>query len=349
MQPLIAPVLKSKSPKAMLTRLGGLFAVVLLVAEVFWRLVGCGPATGDTQRWFDIRSQVRNDSNAIVLIGTSRVLCGLDPDILTDELPGYRAYSLAMSGTDPMPVLEDLAQDPGFRGTVICENAESQGFEPYPFRQIPLELKWARLPFSDDQRHFLHSAANVITSRRNSIWSLVDRTGADEPAVVPSSATLKQTRFLPLDFGPRQASYQRGRNRTRVLERYEAWMRRSPYLAENSVFARIPEWVAQIRGRGGEVIFVQMPTRGETRRLTMNLFGDYTRQFESHFQPYIDCNREPDLKDFPSADESHLDGAAARRFSSAFARTLRNRHLIRRSVSHTASVVIPNEAPQEFR
>jgi hypothetical protein len=120
----------------------------------------------------------------------------------------------------------------------------------------------------------------------------------------------------------------RRRYRAGLLDRYRAWKQQPAYTREQSVLAQIPKWVAQIRARGGDVIFVRMPTDGEIRRLSLELYGQHTKEFASQFHPYVDCENEPALKGYPSADESHLDGAATREFSAAFAKTLLERDLI---------------------
>ncbi|HYP07684.1 MAG TPA: hypothetical protein VER03_15735 [Bryobacteraceae bacterium] len=323
----------TKSSSALLIRLGGLLAFVLLTTEIFWRLAGWGPAINDIELWMATRARVNNDSNAVVLLGSSRVLCGLHPDVLNRELLGYRTYSLAVSGADPMPVLEDLARDTKFRGTVVCENVEAQGFERYPFRQLPRPLEFAQSPLPDAFKKLFYFASAQLTSRRNSAWGLMSTLGQ----AGQTADTTTASRFVPLRYTAGDAVLQRRRNRVRLLERYQTWKRQAPYSTDESVLAQVPKWVAQIRARGGNVVFVRMPTGGDVQRLSASLYGEYAKQFATQFKPYVDCDNEPALKGFASTDESHLDADAALEFSVAFARTLRERNLVGSSAIKTAS------------
>src|SRR5688500_139629 len=104
---------------------GLLLAVALLstVATVAWetyaRSAGYRPTLNDTpDLWAQARAAVEPDS--IVLAGTSRMLFDVDLDLLEQGL-GRRPTQLAIVGSSPFPVLEDLASDESFHGTVLLD------------------------------------------------------------------------------------------------------------------------------------------------------------------------------------------------------------------------------------
>lgn len=68
--------------------------------------------------------------NAIAILGTSRILYGLDPDVLARALPGKVPVMLAVNGTYPLAALSDLARDTGFTGTALVD-IDARGLSRY--------------------------------------------------------------------------------------------------------------------------------------------------------------------------------------------------------------------------
>ncbi len=104
---------------------GVLTAVVALTVaaatgwEVYARSQGYKPSLNDTpDLWAQTRETVQ--PNSFVLVGTSRMLFDADLDIL-EKAFGQRPVQLALAGSSPYPVLEDLAKDTSFHGTVIVD------------------------------------------------------------------------------------------------------------------------------------------------------------------------------------------------------------------------------------
>jgi len=95
--------------------------VVTAVAAVAWeirvRAWGYVPTyADDSDLWADRRGQVKPDS--IVIIGDSRALFDSDLNTLEQGL-GQRPVQLALVGSCAYPILENLANDESFHGTVI--------------------------------------------------------------------------------------------------------------------------------------------------------------------------------------------------------------------------------------
>ena len=103
---------------------GLLLATLLLTAagtaawEIRARQLGYAPGLNDTSDlWADQREKVAPDS--VVIIGDSRALFDSDLDALQQGL-GQRPLQLALVGSCAYPILDNLAQDETFHGTVIC-------------------------------------------------------------------------------------------------------------------------------------------------------------------------------------------------------------------------------------
>ncbi|MFN2477291.1 MAG: hypothetical protein ABR526_13230 [Chthoniobacterales bacterium] len=96
--------------------------------EVYCRSLGYEPTLNDTaDLWTEARRRVEPES--IVLIGDSRAWFDLDLDQLENGL-GHRPVQLAEAGSCAYPVLEDLANDEHFHGTVICSVVPRLFFAP---------------------------------------------------------------------------------------------------------------------------------------------------------------------------------------------------------------------------
>ena len=113
----------------------GLTVVVVLIViaatcawEFYCRSIGYGPTLNDNEDfWTTIRRRVEPES--VVIIGDSRGLFDLDLDELEKGL-GKRPVQLAMGGSCAYPVLDELANDENFHGTIICSVVPGMFFAP---------------------------------------------------------------------------------------------------------------------------------------------------------------------------------------------------------------------------
>jgi hypothetical protein len=97
--------------------------VLTVAAAIGWefhaRSQGYRPSLNDTpDLWAQTREKVQ--PNSLVLVGTSRILFNADLDVL-EKTFGQGPVQLALAGSSPYPVLEDLAKDESFHGTVIVD------------------------------------------------------------------------------------------------------------------------------------------------------------------------------------------------------------------------------------
>jgi hypothetical protein len=80
--------------------------------------------------WADKRAMVYEPSDkATVFIGSSRIKYDLDIDTWT-KTTGRHAIQLATEGSSPVPVLEDLGNDPRFKGKLVVDVTEGLFFSP---------------------------------------------------------------------------------------------------------------------------------------------------------------------------------------------------------------------------
>lgn len=114
----------------------GLLALLLsIIALVSWeyslRNKGADPSFDDNNAlWANKRGMVYEPKDkATVFIGSSRIK--FDLDIPTwESLTGNHAIQLANVGSSPRPVMEDLANDPNFKGRLVVDVTEGLFFYP---------------------------------------------------------------------------------------------------------------------------------------------------------------------------------------------------------------------------
>ncbi len=108
-----------------------LVIVIILFAAAAWevrcRAVG-GPTLNDTEDlWAQARRRV--EPGSVVIVGDSRAWFDSDLEELERGL-GSRPVQLAQPGSCAYPVLEDLANDEHFHGTIICSIVPRMFFAP---------------------------------------------------------------------------------------------------------------------------------------------------------------------------------------------------------------------------
>jgi hypothetical protein len=114
----------------------GLLALILsIIAITYWehslRQKGADPSFDDNEAlWANKRGMVYEAKDkATVFIGSSRIK--FDLDIPTwENLTGNHAIQLANVGSSPRPVMEDLANDPNFKGRLVVDVTEGLFFYP---------------------------------------------------------------------------------------------------------------------------------------------------------------------------------------------------------------------------
>jgi hypothetical protein len=112
--------------------------VLLLIFIVSWELYQrhkdvAADYDDSPELWADKRAMVYEPANkTTIFIGSSRIK--YDLDIPTwESLTGTHAVQLAMPGSTPRPIFDDLANDPNFKGKLIVDVTEFIFFSPAPF------------------------------------------------------------------------------------------------------------------------------------------------------------------------------------------------------------------------
>ena len=106
--------------------------LVLLTAAWEWRMRALelvpGDLGGSYDSWADRRRLVDKQNIPVALIGDSRILYDTDLDRVA-QLTGIRPLQLGIAGGSGLPILEDIADDPHFKGLAIVGMAETSYFD----------------------------------------------------------------------------------------------------------------------------------------------------------------------------------------------------------------------------
>ncbi len=315
----------------------GLAAATLSLVERHWRALGYQPNVLDSmQLWSLHRDRVYGDKPIpLVLLGASRIEFGIDPLVLGKRLPGYRPVMLAINGTYPMATLHDLANDPAFRGVVICD-VESNGllgayrsmqqpYVDYYHTQWTPSWRWHRRMLSWWQQHAL-----IADPRFGVLASLRHKWVGGQP--FRDYVRYSENRSGGLNY---------------QLTDVEGAKRHFAETVENNI-ANLPEhgpasWqaglapvfddVRRIQARGGQVIFYESPIRGLQNEVMERVYprDQYWQRFSAASPaPVLSAHDVPALMAFPLPDDSHLDARDRAAYTQVLADELLKRELLRR-------------------
>jgi hypothetical protein len=302
-------------------------AAAVSVDELVSRAAGARPEPSDLLTFKRFRQAVRGSSTAVALLGSSRMLADIDPRVLRREFPGREFYQLALDGASPMPLLENLANDPDFHGLILCEFHSEHFLGGFPFTRKEKYLGFASgsLPYGEYVDTWLIENARehlaVLNPQREQLIAEklnLPGTPADEP---------REDRFLNL--------HRAGKDNAQLIAR---WMQlRTQELTRRRGRERtgdlVPAWVQAIRDHGGEVVFVELPVSGALQQLEDRMYpsrGEIVASLLGHKIALLSPATEPALAGFECPDESHLDADSAASFSSALAEILKERNLLER-------------------
>jgi len=320
--------------------------VIVIAATVAWefyaRSLGYGPTLNDNEDLWTLRRRAV-EPESIVIIGDSRAWYDVDLDEFQKGL-GKRPIQLAGGGMCGFPILEDLAKDESFHGTIICSIVPRIFFAPPgtpPFGRgdkvvkrfhsqtlsqraseylaMPLEervafLKQEELTLDDYLKRLPipnRPGAQVPPSLPPYFGTLdrERRSRMTEECARPGSELAKriQQLWIPLFTPPPPPSY----------------IPKDVFMAKigesiQKRFADITAAIEKLRARGGKIVFVRFPLSGGLKELE-----DKTTPRDKIWDPLLQMTHAPgiyysdypELKDFQCPEWSHLSAGDSVEFS----------------------------------
>jgi hypothetical protein len=325
-----------------------LVALALFVAgaaawEACWRSEGyaAGYRNSDGQ-WAEARRQVdRDEPDATVLIGSSRMLFDIDLDVWKEET-GVEPVQLALEGSNPLPVLTQISEDEDFDGLLVVgitpplimmpgvgireaalERYETETPAQWIGQQLSYPLEpvlafynldaalftvlarqgwWPKRPGFEKPPE-VRKLSNMRRNRQSDLWSRVETDSAYNDIVTGTWRAIIESLPPP---PPEEVA----------REQFEGLLQ------------QITGDVERIRDRGGEVVFVRLPSSGffreaEARMTPREGVWDVVVATADavgvHFEDY------PELADIPTPEWSHVSARDKDRLTRALVRIMRDR------------------------
>jgi len=324
------------------------FVVVTAAWELHVRSQGYAPALNDSSDlWARSRSLLTDDPEQTVIVGSSRIQFDFDLDTWVAHHGGERPIQLAMPGSNPVAVLEDVAAS-DFRGNLILGVAPGLWFVP---EGMPVERSEAALGryrnWSPSQRVGLALAMPLqrslaminaedltLTAVLGRI-ELPNRPGSlphlppSEPPYFTAPDVHRQARmWSKCDFGSPLA--------LKIQEIWKPLFTPPPppphltpeefqgMLAANSEahLERIRAAIEAVQARGGRVAFVRTPSTDVLRQLERQFSprpAFWDRMLAVSGAPGIHFEDHPELAAFDCPEWSHLTAADAVRYTEILA------------------------------
>jgi hypothetical protein len=311
---------------------------LFFVAESRIRSFGHRPDVADSQvLWAIHRDRVGNDASDIVIAGSSHTQLGIMPDVLSEQMDGRRVVQLAINGKAPRFVLRDLAADPEFTGTIVCD------MSPHWMQPPP--------PENSDEPY-----VRMYHHIREHPWQSIDRRlNVMIKAWMQSKLAVLETTSRPLKrlifpqagrsrhVTMRRDRYRPGRYRQDLTEEQRQALfdsirrkqqRSKPTVLDKQTFDRqavsfLSPIVKQLQAKGSRLILLRMPVShmglASLSRHPREDYWDRLSQLTGvetlHFQDY------PELSGFECGDHcDHLDASDAPAFTKGLAEVLKEHY-----------------------
>ena len=321
--------------------LGALALFLLLMAawEWHWRAYGATPGMRNSDgAWADQRRRIdTGEGGKTVLIGSSRMLF----DVQLPEwgrATGDRPIQLSLEGTSPLPVLEDLADDPDFTGRLLIDATPASLFlgqsgrrasvVPYYHGQSPSQRSghWLSQHFLEPWFAFYDPDFALPVVVRRQAWP--DRPGLPPRILVRKLSVQEMDRnthlWQKVEDDPQYHAL------VRRIWRVQLGLPLPPMLdteakrikLREETIGRVAIAVDKLRARGVRVVFVRPPSSGPwlahelrltPRKDTWEALLQRTGSPGIHFEDY------PQLQGYALPEWSHLGTAEAKRFTTALA------------------------------
>lgn len=292
--------------------------------------------------WADKRAMVYEPADkAVVFVGSSRIK--FDLDVLTWEaITGTHAIQLAYEGSNPVPVLLNLAADEKFKGNLVVDVTEGLFFTPL---QGPTSDKPNTAIKYFNEITPAQKAGFAINKLLESQFVFLDKDDYSLSAMldkmqIPSRPGVMMLPYFPVEFKKVQFNRQSymtdkmladtniQKKVTDIWTLYAQMGSHFPIPGGDTllhIIAGVKMATDKIKARGGKVLFVRTPSSGpywmgEQHVFPREKFWDKVLAITGC--PGVHFNDYPAINHFICPEWSHLSPADAILFTKEFARIL---------------------------
>ena len=344
-----APTYQRETPVVNIGRAWLVALVFLLIAfvawELKWRRWGAEPTYRNSDAsWAMQRRRIDADEgHKTVLLGSSRVLFDVQLPVW-ERVLGERPIQLAVEGTSPLPMLEDLAEDPNFTGALLVGIAPDVFFTGFGYRDGVVKYqKKETLSHRAGQWLSMHLIEPFFSFYDDDfkLFVVLKRQKWPARAGVPDFVDVRKLFVQDADRNTRMWSKVENDPAYRELCRF-VWsqsfdmpipgMETPEKLAQvaNEQIDRTAAAVAKLRARGVPILFVRPPVDGAyvayenrdfPRANTWDPLLARTAARGLHFEDH------PELQGYNLPEWSHLAASEADRFTEALCRVIQRDHV----------------------
>lgn len=318
--------------------LGALALFLLLLAgwEAYWRDFGATPGYRNSNgAWAEQRRRIDNgEGDKTVLIGSSRILFDVQLPVW-EQVTGERPIQLALEGTTPLPVLEDLAADPDFTGRLVVGVAPDLFFSGFAYRGAAVQHYRQEGP-SQRSGHWLSKhllepylafydpdfALPAVVKRQD--WPL--RNGQRKETLVrklmAQDADRNTVMWRKVETDPQYRALARSIWAEHLTGPPPPTMD-TPEKARKLMteqIARATKAIATLRARGIPVVFVRPPSNGMYYAFEQKVLPrerTWAPLLQQSATPGIHFEDHPQLQGYDLPEWSHLSAKDANRFTAA--------------------------------
>jgi hypothetical protein len=284
-----------------------LTATLVVGAEVGLRVIGFSPTLRDDPAVWALHRGYADGSKPLILLGDSRMQLDVDPMVLSEYL-GRPVIQLAIDGSNPIPVLADLAHDEGFRGDIwVSLRAENLfGFPKGRSREYVAHFREVR----GNLNTRWNTAAVAAIDSRFALRSVITKFPTTR-LPVPSHISMRGDRYKAIDYTKLDVDAHRAGRIRITRDRYAYWTEHPPTIRmlEDSL-AILDENIQAIQRRGGEVTLIRFPTGPALWATADSVFPReqfWDRLASQTSAKVLHYRDEPSLGAYTLPDESHLD------------------------------------------
>ncbi len=313
-----------------------MLAIMLAGWELWWRAYGVVPGYRNSDgQWLVQRRRIdAGEGDKTVLVGASRILFDTSLPVW-EKITGKRPIQLALEGTSPVPIMENLADDPNFTGRLVVDvspNIIFTGFRyrgsvlPYLRDQTPSQRigDWLSMTFLEPYIASYDQDFSLATIVRRQDFPL--RPGMKPDHTVRKLALSDYDRNTHMwDKVVSDPAY-RALCRAIWAEDFDGPPPKmdTPEKAKDVIDGEIAKAAAAIeklRKRGVRVLFVRAPSGGEyyayeqkylPRDKTWDVLLQQTGAPGIHFEDY------PEMQGYDLPEWSHLSAPEAERYTAAY-------------------------------
>ena len=313
-----------------------LFLLLMVAWEAYWRDFGAVPGYRNSNgAWAEQRRRIdEGEGGKTVLIGSSRILFDVQLPVW-ERLSGERPIQLALEGTSPVPVLEDLAADRNFTGRLLVGVAPDiffTGFAyrgdvvPYYHQQGPSKRSghWLSKHLLEPVFAFYDPDFALGTVVRRQAWP--SRPGLhdhiDVRKLMVQDADRNSHMWSKVETDPAYNALARSIWAQRLYGAPPHGLD-TPQKLQQAIDTQVGKAaaaIATLRARGVQVLFLRAPSTGPyyafeqrvlPRARTWDVLLQRTGAPGIHFEDY------PQLQGYNQPEWSHLSASEATRFTAA--------------------------------